>query len=128
MNGMINAVENNLGLASQCLLILHYVITETHTTLILVHLAGQMAITVSIFVTAIIFTAELSLSFVEEEPLYSGEKRVLLKTISNQNNHGKNQAQLVLELRLSDTNSGCVAGSESHAYRLSALPASKESK
>lgn len=96
MNGMIKAVENNLGLASQCLLILHYVITKTHTTLILVHLAGQMAITVSIFVTEIIFTAELSLSSVEEEPLYSREKRVLFKTISNQNNQGKNQAQLVL--------------------------------
>jgi hypothetical protein len=60
MNRTVKAVENNLGLASQYLLILHYVITETHTTLILVHLTGQMATTVSIFVTIITFTVELS--------------------------------------------------------------------
>jgi len=65
---------------------------------------------------------------VEKELLHSGEKRILLKTISNQNNHGINQAQLVLKLRLNNINSGCVAGNESHAYRLSALPTSKESK
>jgi hypothetical protein len=65
---------------------------------------------------------------VEKEPLYRGEKRILLETISNQNNHEIKQALLVLKPRLNNTNSGCVAGSESHAYRLSALPNSKESK
>jgi len=77
---------------------------------------------------------------VEEEPLYftaaqnayylkySGAKRILLKIISNQYNHGLNQAQLVLKLLLNNTNIGCVAGSESHAYRPNALPTSKESK
>jgi hypothetical protein len=65
---------------------------------------------------------------VEEKPLYSGEKCILLKTINNQNNHRINQALLVLKPRLNNTNSGCVTGSESHAYRLSVLPTSKESK
>jgi hypothetical protein len=60
MNTTFKAVENNLGVASQHLLILHYVITDTHTTLISVHLTGQMDTTVSIFVTVITFTVELS--------------------------------------------------------------------
>jgi len=60
MNRTVKAVENNLGLASQYLLILHSVITETHTNLISVRLTGQMAIAVAIFVTVITVTVELS--------------------------------------------------------------------
>ena len=60
MNTTFKALENNLGLAPQYLLILHYVITGTHATLILVHLTGKMTITVSIFVTVITFTGEFS--------------------------------------------------------------------
>jgi hypothetical protein len=65
---------------------------------------------------------------VEEEPIYSGEKLILLKIIRNKNNHGINHALLILKPRLKNTNSGCVAGSDSHVYRLSALPTSKKSK
>ena len=95
-------------MASQYLLILHYVITETHATLILENSAGQMATSVSIFVTVIIFTVELP-SLAQEEPLYSGEKRILLKTINNKNIHGINHVLIVLQPRL-NTDTGCRIG------------------